>query len=138
MGGSDKLWPLDSVVKAGEQPKGQHEYQFQYAVTQNPDAIEEWYVAQVEVVDKGGNARLYHQNEVNINFSVCPNVLIMAESLFNDGTYEKVLEALNLATAHTDRSRYIMSLTHHKLNSKQNALESFLQIGEQLPYLMDQ
>ena len=136
--GSDELWPLNSVVKAGEQPKGQHEYQFQYAVTQNPDAIEEWYVAQVEIVDKGGNARLCRQNEVNINFSVCPNVLIMAERLFNDGAYEKALEALNLATAHTDRSRYIMSLTHHKLNSKQDALEIFLQIGDQLPYLMDQ
>ncbi len=136
--GSAELWPLNPVMEKDEQLKDQHSYQFQYTVTKNPEVVEEWFVARVEVIDKGGNARLYRENEVNINFAVCPNVLAMGERLFRDGAYDKAIDSFNLATEHTDRSRYIMSLAHHELNSIQNAVESFLLISDQLFYLSGQ
>ncbi|HIA67362.1 TPA: PEGA domain-containing protein, partial [Candidatus Poribacteria bacterium] len=136
--GSAELWPLNPVMEKDEQLKDQHSYQFQYTVTKNPEVVEEWFVARVEVIDKGGNARLYRENEVNINFAVCPNVLAMGERLFRDGAYDKAIDSFNLATEQTDRSRYIMSLAHHELNSIQNAVESFLLISDQLFYLSGQ
>ena len=135
---SAELWPLDPVMEKDGQLKDQHSYQFQYTVTKNPELVEEWFVAQVEVTDKGGNARLYNENEVNINFAVCPNILVMGEKLFRDGAYDKAIDSFNLATKHTDRSRYIMSLAQHELNSIQNAVESFLLIGDQFSYLSGQ
>ena len=135
---SAKLWPLNPVMEKDEQLKDQHSYQFQYTVTKNPEVVEEWFVALVEVIDKGGNARLYRENEVNINFAVCPNILVMGEKLFRDGVYDKAVDSFNLSTEHTDRSRYIMSLAHHELNSIQNAVESFLLISDQLFYLSEQ
>ena len=135
---SAKLWPLSPVMEKDEQLKDKHSYQFQYTVTKNPEVVEEWFVARVEVIDKGGNARLYRENEVNINFAVCPSILVMGEKLFRDGVYDKAVDSFNLATEHTDRSRYIMSLAHHELNSIQNAVESFLLISDQLFYLSGQ
>ena len=95
-------------------------------------------MAQVEVADKGKNARFYRANEVNINFTVFPNALAMGERLFRNGAYDKTIDSFNLATEHTDRNRYIMSLAHHELNSTQDAVDSFLQISDQISYLSAQ
>ena len=137
--GTDQLLSLEPnklvMSKNGEVTNSHSEYKFQYMIPENPDSIEEWFIAKVQLIDKGGNVRIYGPDEINITFSVCPSAISMAEILYDEEKYYEALEAFKLAKSNTDRGRYMVSLTHHKLNSKQKSLENFLQIEDPIPYM---
>ena len=128
-----RLIPLKLSTVEGGDPEGV--YKFEYSITKTPSAIENWSVAKIELVDKGGNSRVYHDIEVNINFTVFPDALAMGEHYFKEKAYAKSLAAFGVAEAQTDRSRYLTALAHYELKSTQKALETFLTITDQREYL---
>ncbi|MBI1922937.1 caspase family protein [Candidatus Poribacteria bacterium] len=131
--GTNELLPLKPGTLQGEAPDSV--YQFQYPITETPSAIEEWSVAQLELMDEGGNSHLYRRGEVNLNFTVFPDLQVMGESYFKEKAYTQSLIAFGLSEVQTDRSRYLTTLAHYELKSLQRAIETFLTITDQRTYL---
>ena len=133
--GTEKRLLLQPEVSQGGSQESAKVYEFQYAIAEAPSAAEKWEVTQVELKDKGDNARLYHASEINIDFTVFPSALAMGENYFKERAYDKSLAAFALVKVQTDRSRYLTALAHYESKSTQKAIDGFLEIEDTRTYL---